>query len=285
MKLYANANYVRKVQILLYCIRLLLVMRYSIYCQKRLRSKCELEDNMLHIALCDDEEYFIETEKKIIEEYLFGVEEQYIIDIFSSGEELLKNLDNHRKYDLVFLDVQMVELSGFETARRLRKFAKDIYIVFVSINHRFATEGYKVNAFRYIIKNDKTLHGELTACLDDYIEIMHGEEKSIELRFRDAIMEVKYSEIVYIESDLHDLVFHLVNNQMHRLSGKLDEMEDKLNDIRFCRTHQSFLVNLSFVEEMNSRSASLVDRETNILVTRSRYRSAKDQFLIFKGKV
>ena len=87
---------------------------------------------MLSIAICDDEEYFRTTEKKLISKYMARKNCECMIDMYESGKELLALRSAISQYNIIFLDVNMEEIDGIETAKEIRKISKDVFIVFVT---------------------------------------------------------------------------------------------------------------------------------------------------------
>lgn len=85
---------------------------------------------MLSIAICDDEEYFRITEKQLILKYMAGKNCECRIDMYESGKELLALKSAISQYHIIFLDVNMEEIDGIETAKEIRKITKDVFIVF-----------------------------------------------------------------------------------------------------------------------------------------------------------
>ena len=80
---------------------------------------------MIHIAVCDDEEYFCKREREIISDYMKKRNVSCVIDFFLSGREFLEN-GNTDRYQIVFLDVSMEGLDGIETAKIMRDFNREI---------------------------------------------------------------------------------------------------------------------------------------------------------------
>lgn len=109
---------------------------------------------MINIAICDDEELFIKKEKDIISKYVQAKGYEYQIDVYLSGKKFLES-EKSNQYDIVFLDISMGEIDGIETAKCIRSFNNKVYLVFVTAFIIYSTEGYKVDASRYILKNDK----------------------------------------------------------------------------------------------------------------------------------
>lgn len=108
---------------------------------------------MLKIAICDDEKYYRDRIENLLKAYLQEHNLNAELVLFQSGESFISQQENLVKYDIVFLDINMNEMDGIETAMRIRRFYSSTYIIFVTAFIDYALEGYKVNAVRYIMKN------------------------------------------------------------------------------------------------------------------------------------
>ena len=92
----------------------------------------EGDEHMFRIAICDDERQFRKRIHDILIEYMNENDILYEIDEFESGKDFISLGINLAKYDIVFLDVNMDELDGMETAQKIRKVSNDVFIVFVT---------------------------------------------------------------------------------------------------------------------------------------------------------
>ena len=127
---------------------------------------------MLNIAICDDEKYFLQQEKEWISQYMNCLGYEFHIDTFVSGVEFMAVGDMISKYDIIFLDINMEGMDGLETARKIREYTSGAYIVFVTAFITYALEGYKVDAVRYILKDNDSLERAVIECLDAIIDKM-----------------------------------------------------------------------------------------------------------------
>ena len=76
---------------------------------------------MIHIAICDDEDGFLFLEQKLVSTYMKNHDYQYRVDTFSSGIDFLQSNENIENFDIIFLDINMDELDGIETAKKIRE--------------------------------------------------------------------------------------------------------------------------------------------------------------------
>ena len=106
---------------------------------------------MVELVLCDDEKIYRNDLKKILgtELELSGMD--YRITEFSCGEDLLSGL-SAEGLQIIFLDIEMKDLDGVETAKKLRMKNSSAVIIFVTSYPDFVFQGYEVRALNYILK-------------------------------------------------------------------------------------------------------------------------------------
>ena len=110
---------------------------------------------MLRIALCDDE-IRARDALRIQLEKILDEETEEIVYEFSTGAGAVSWLKKHPgEIDLLFLDVEMPDVSGMEAAGQIREFDREISLVFVSGYTDYVFDGYRVNALDYVIKPAK----------------------------------------------------------------------------------------------------------------------------------
>lgn len=240
------------------------------------------EVHMLRIAICDDEKIFLMHEKKIIKNILLDLGYECEIDKYTSGVDFLNNDKEIGQYDIVFLDVNMEELDGVATAKRIRVLNEQVFIVFISAYCSYSLEGYKVDAIRYIIKDDKGFEDTLKECLHAIICKMKHNQICKSFRFQEGNVDLDIDKVIYIESNLHKLIFHVNSNEKKEYI-----MYDRLDNIQidgFCRIHKSYLINLKYVSEINRYYVVLADN-TELSIAKTRYPSVKNAYINYRGKL
>ena len=96
---------------------------------------------MLKIAVCDDEKYYRNRIRALLQDYLNLHNLNASTEEFSSGKEFLSERDNLVKYDIVFLDINMDEVDGIRTAQQMRSYQSETWIVLVTAFINYALEG------------------------------------------------------------------------------------------------------------------------------------------------
>ncbi len=235
---------------------------------------------MLRIAICDDEKYDRDRIQALLLEYLETHNLNASIDLFSSGKEFLSERDNLVKYDIVFLDINMEEIDGIQTAQEMRSFQSDTCIVLVTAFINYVLEGYKVGAVRYIMKD--ALDVQIKECMDAIIQKMQFRE--ITFPFMEGDRTLYTDNILYVESRKHKCIFSCMEreNVTYQLYGKLDQIEIKLERYGFLRIHKSFLVNMKHVKRISNYIA-VMDSGDEFPVSRLRFTKARESFVAYKG--
>lgn len=240
---------------------------------------------MFSIAICDDEKYFLSEEKEIIIKYMKKRDCPCRIDTYDSGTAFIDS-GKDVEYDIIFLDVSMEKIDGMELAKRIREYDDHVYIVFATAFIDYSLEGYKVDAIRYILKDSETLEKSMYECLDTIMGRMGSAEQKMELEFLEGKKYIRPDDVLYVESNLHKLTFHLrgQSENKYTMYGKLDQIEIKFQKYYFCRFHKSYLVNLKYVQNMERYEVTLVNGE-KVCVSQPRYKEAREKFICYQGEI
>ena len=241
--------------------------------------------NTIKIAICDDEIIFAKHLKAIISEYMTKKQLPYTIDIFPSGIAFSNLGPELAMYQIIYLDINMEKQDGIETARLIRSFAKDVYIVFVTAFCTYSQEGYTVDATRFIIKENDTLLEKVEESLDAIMEKMNRLTDFETFHFNEGIKELSTQRIAYIESSSHMLIFHVLESDYvtYNIRGKLNDIETRLAPYRFVRIHQSYLVNLPYISKLQNYEVHLING-TTLPSSRAKYPEVRNAFIAFKGE-
>ena len=240
---------------------------------------------MLYIAICDDEKYFRIREEQLIKKYMEKKACKCKIDVFNSGKEILDLKKTISQYNIIFLDVNMEEIDGIETAKEIRKITKDAYIVFVTAFVTYALEGYKVDAVRYLLKDDECLEKAINECLETILYKMNYDKNKMLFEFQEGKKEIYLEDILYIESNLHKLIFHMAGEDVtkYTMYARLDDINALLQKNGFCRIHKSYLVNLRYVESVERYKVAFVNGG-RLGISKSRYLDTRNEFVCYRGE-
>ncbi len=198
---------------------------------------------MLKAIIIDDENLCIaslhEDLKKFSEDIL-------CLEVFNNPILALSYLKNN-PIDLVFLDIEMPEMNGFELLEQLNNF--NFKVIFTTAYDHFAVQAFRLSALDYLLKpiNFK----ELTQAIDKAKFAKQSQtDKNIVLTDLNSMDIVKINDIVYCESDKNYTTFHFKNGKNKLVSKNIGMYDKMLSDCNFYRIHQSYLVNLAHVVEI-----------------------------------
>lgn len=239
---------------------------------------------MINIAICDSDGFFRTNLKDAAAEYLTKKSISFNIDIYSSGEELIALGIEMLLYTMVFLDIDISNMGGMAAAKRIRKVNSEIFIVLVTVHMDYILEGYKVGAFRYLMKNRSDFPESLDECLGAAIAKMDYKVVKKTFKYKEGIKEIPIERILYIESRLHKLEFHIMENELkiYTMYETLNQVEKELEGNSFARIHQSFLVNVKYIREV-SRYKAVLCNGIELAIPKARYHQVKGLLAAYQG--
>lgn len=232
----------------------------------------------MNIAICDDNLLDRELIVDLLECYFFNKSISYSIDQYENGDNLIYEIEDGHPYDIIILDIFMGKLLGIEVAKNLRKLKFNGEIIFLTASSDFAVDSYDVNAGGYILK--PISYNKLKKVIDK-ITLKLG-TNSYCVRQRSNFLLIPYNEIVYIESNNSKCILHRNNGEKYNIYKKLNEIESELNDSRFLRSHQSYLVNMDYIiEAENQFQLSTGDV---VLIRQRHVKEIRNQYLKYNEK-
>ena len=241
---------------------------------------------MIRIAICDDNEDFRQYEYGLVNDIMYSINCVCETDFFQSGNELLTKGEQVAGYNIILLDINMPGIDGIKTAEKIREYTEEVFIVFVTSFISYALEGYKIEVTRYVLKDRCHLKNNIYEALDVILSKMRHLSKYIEYEFNVGIRKLYPEDIIYVESTLHKLTFHVNKDGefIYSIYMKLDDVEKALSDGCMCRIHKSFLVNMRYAIHIERYSIKLYE-EIQLPVAQKRFTKAKNCFYQIKGAV
>lgn len=227
---------------------------------------------MIKIAICEDEKDQQELLKAHIEKIFKGISIKYSLYVFNSGEELLENYP--KDIDIVLLDIQMGQINGMDTARKIRLLDNKVEIIFITSLIEYALEGYEVRAYRYLIKPVK--YENLKENIINCIKEVDIKNKYIIVKEQGSQIKIDINEITYIEVQKEIITIHTLN-KVYKIKGTMNNIEKEINCSRFCRCHKSYLINLEHINSIKQYVAMLENSE-EVPISRHRFKETKDKF-------
>lgn len=200
----------------------------------------------INIAIVEDSPNDAQILSGYLSEYFKNTDKQYTIEIFESSVYFLDKYTP--RFDIVFMDIEMPNMNGMETAAKLREVDKEVLLIFVTNMSQFAVRGYDVEAFGYLIKpvTYQSIALKLVKAVARLSQLNSG---TIIINSKTKFLKVNTSNIKYVEVRGHSLTWHTIDG-VYTSTGSLVHLRKQLGEgFAFC--NQCYLVNLRYCEELN----------------------------------
>jgi len=206
--------------------------------------------------------------------------------LYNSGETLMALQDKIMTYDVVFLDVDMPDADGFEVAGWIRMFSDRVIIAFITAMISYSLKGYNYNAIRYIPKNTNQLEQSIYECMDAILDKISSSHKTKTIDFCGGSCEVLVNQIMYIESNKHKLLFHIIGKdpEDYSIYSTLNDVEKEYIEADFLRVHQSYMVNMKYISKL-VRYYVILENGERISIPKGRYREVADSYIAYRGRL
>ncbi len=236
---------------------------------------------MIHAIIVDDEYSAIESLKWELTNFCAEVK---VIETFTNPIEAISAI-NYLKPDLVFLDIEMPELDGFQLLKKLSY--RNFNLIITTAYNQYAIQAFKENAIDYLLKPvdpdelvkavDKiSAQQSGTANIEKVFEKILNKEKTpqinkIPLALSDRVLMVDKNDIMYCISDGNYTNVILRDGKNHLLSKTIKSIIDILPAPLFLRVHKKYVVNTDYISEYlrGDGGEILMSDKQNIPVSRT----------------
>ena len=228
---------------------------------------------MIHIAICDDEEVFVEKIRSEARAVLETQDEDFEIFCYTDGNKLLADYET-KKFDLILLDIDMPDVDGFEVAEKLNKINEKIIIGFVTSRDDLVFDVFNLSFEIYAFIRKSNSLRELANQLQKMCNAFQKNKKSIVFKIFRSTIEVKILDILYFESFSHKIYMNYKKKdkiEQIQIIDKMDNIQQKTSKYNFIRVNSGCVVNPVFIDFIDKKEKTLIlidGKKLNI----SRYR-------------
>ena len=197
----------------------------------------------LRVAIVEDDIEAAKLLAAMINEYSIENKCDFESVFFSDGDEIT---DDYRPlYDIIFLDIEMARLNGVDAAEVIRKYDKDVIIIFVTHMVQHALKGYAVNALSYLLKpvTKFALFHELNRAVE---KLSKRVDSYFFVTTENAMVRLNTNDIIFFESVGHKVLIKTATEE-YLVSGTIKGMVEKMSKYSFFRCNNGYLVNLAAV--------------------------------------
>ena len=241
---------------------------------------------MISTILIDDEQDSLQSLELDIKAYCPQINVLTTCQYPEQGIKMIKSLQP----DLIFLDIGMPGMNGFELLQQFDNINFDV--IFVTAFDEYAIKAFEFNAIDYLLK--PVMESKLVAAIDKVVqrqEHIFGEEKlsalltniqmqqgvgleNIALPIGEGYEFVHFSQIVYLQADNNYTWVHLQDGKKHLVSKTLKDMEKMFSGAHFYRVHKSYFVNLNMISKYIRGNGGFLIMSNNDKITVSRQKKS-----------
>jgi len=198
------------------------------------------------------------------------------------------------KPELILLDINLIDGTGFDFLDQTQHL--DFKVIFITAYEEYALRALKAGAVDYLLKpvafeelqsalkKIKTLPiAEQKKQLSTAKKVWHQDDATLVLSLSDSFQVINLQELLYCESDKGYTTFYLTGNKKYIASKPLKEYEQKLEKVNFTRPHQSFMVNLKYIDKYDKSGLIYLKNGKKIPVSSRKKDSFITTFLRFNS--
>lgn len=207
---------------------------------------------MIRIAICDDEKRDRENLLGLVRECESTEEETFCINTYESGEQFL---EADFRPDILFLDIIMDEKDGIQIGAEVRKRNTNIVIIYVTnISERMAVAINQIHSYGYLVK--PIAKEELQQVLTEAIKMVQCNSKTDYETFLsedNTIIKLPVEDIYYFEYVNRKIKIVTREKTYISVKEKIGNIANRMETYGFAMSHQSFVVNLYYVDKISSQ--------------------------------
>ena len=233
---------------------------------------------MIRIAIVEDDEKYIATLKKYLEQYKEENGQEIEITVYHDGDEIAAFY--RAQFDIILMDIEMKFIDGMTAAEEIRKKDTKDSIIFITNAPQYAIRGYEVGALDYILKPVPyfTFSQKLSRAV---AKMEKRSRKWITIPVKGGVMRMDLSDVYYIESEGHNLIYQTKDGACVS-SGTMKSAEEAMEGMDFCRINKCYLVNLEHVDGVQDKYA--VVHGIQLLVSRPRMKQFMQELTRYWGE-
>ena len=231
------------------------------------------------IAVCDDEKLALDVVSSAVKSLMNKYSVTGGVETFFSARDFLERTKT-KTFDLIFLDVEMPELSGIKLGKILRASLDAVKIIFVSGREDKVFDTFEVSPFAFVRKSKL-----LTDLESAFLRFVKGEKEKasdnkIILKKRSGIAAIDVNLIEYVESNRNFQNVFMSDGSVTETSSSMAEIEKTLSKHGCLRVHRGYIVSLRFIKSLSFSSVTMKN-DAEIPVSRGLMPTIKLKFMEF----
>lgn len=215
---------------------------------------------MLEIAVCDDDVCFLKGLSNLL--YELGENHGILVEVesFCDGSLLIEKLRQGKRYDLIYLDIQMKEMDGLKTAKEIRKNDWTVQLVYITSYEKYMRQVFSEAPIGFLTKPLK--RAEMEATFGHIVEVIGDGGTFYHFSYNREEYKLPVRDILYFEKQLRKI--HIVSvDQRYYEYRSLEEIKADLDRKKgqFLRIHKSYLINFQHIIRFGSTEVVMSDKK------------------------
>ena len=214
---------------------------------------------MIKFAICDDDSKYMNSITKIICRAFNEIktfDEACECVLYNSGDELIEHFVED-EIDIFFLDIECGEQSGFDIAKKLIKYKKDLGIVYVTNYQHYVSEAFVCRPLGFICKSN--IENDIKMPMLNIVEFLQDKKQKIVFQSKKGELELFLCDIIVVEVFSRELQITMTDKVI-KYPGSLSTYEQLLEEAGFIRITRSVLVNKRFITNIDGNTIYLTNK-------------------------
>ena len=229
---------------------------------------------MMRIAICDDNQAILHSYKDRIKTLFESKHVEVTIYDYTKGSELIADC-TEIPFDLIFLDIDMPEMSGFDVAEKINDIYEDSIIIFVTNEEQLVYRSLRYSPFRFIRK--PYFVAELSEAIISFLDLYYTRNKTQVFNcVNGELVAINIKEIMYIESNKHKVTVYTQKKDIVT-KAKISDLEEKMKDYGFIRVHIGYLINMKYIFSIE-KTEIILTNQISVPMSRHRTEQVKTEF-------
>ena len=203
----------------------------------------------MNCIIIDDDSFV----RKITEDFVKKNESLTLLHSLSSAVEANNVLNSNENIDLIFLDIEMPEMTGIDFLNSLSSLPQ---VIIVSSKEKYALDAFEYDVTDYLLK--PFTYSRFCKAVNKVLERqeknrMHAKGEEIFIKHNSSLVKLKYAEILWIEA-MENYVIINTFSEKYMIHFTMRAIEEKLPPKQFLRVHRSFIVNIGSIHSIEDNS-------------------------------
>lgn len=234
---------------------------------------------MLKIAVCDDNKVMCDyIYKSVLNAFKLKQIECDIAQYFKGS--LLLEANENDNFDVVFLDIQMPEVDGFDIADEIKRRFPHMHIIFITANSELVFKSFTYQPFYFICKSTDE---RMAKVIYETVELLIERFK----QYAPVVLELPFSvqrsvamkDILYIESIGHYLTYYLLDGERIKLRNTMEDVVSSMKQFDFIRISRKFLINFCNMKKIDVAShVAIMSDKTKLAIGRNYMSEVSDKY-------